>query len=497
VGQINPALRIWDRGDLPKTRRPVATRLPAGYVRGLVPISPDQTDKPSQTYAIKKRFGRMVVDRHGLPVPKNPVLMHRFSMFVRDWLQANVSKLNRIHTVESWLATTSFNEARKEQLRDAARELFGADYVPRHSAGHIDSFVKAEDFPCFKALRVINSRSDVFKAYCGPAVKSMEEEVYKLKWFIKHVPVPDRPALISKLNLIGWTIYLTDHTAFEAHMDPEIMHTCESQLYLHMLQDFPALARCLVETLEGENRGFFRSGLRFSIPGVRMSGDMVTSLGNGFTNLMAWLFFCHEHGLQTHGYVEGDDGLFAADKKINAEDVAQWFLQIGFELKPELHLTTDTASFCGIIACKGQLIKDPTEVLTRLGWTMTMVNAGRVKRWGLIRAKALSLRYEMPHCPITTVIARWLVDHTQGVKPIWVYDGFHKAPPRDCVVPEQNTLSETRQFYASLFGITVDAQLCIERAIKNANNWEEIANLLSVHIHPSPHQGVMASLYSV
>lgn len=109
---------------------------------------------------------------------------------------------------------------------------------------------------------MINSRNDTFKCYSGPFFKAMENEVYKYHSFIKHVPVPDRPALICALDKSGCYKYATDFTAFESHFKKEIMEKIEFILYDHLLQDYPEDALFIKKVLGGTNKMRTRTGIR-------------------------------------------------------------------------------------------------------------------------------------------------------------------------------------------------------------------------------------------
>ena len=76
----------------------------------------------------------------------------------------------------------------------------------------------------------------------------------------------------------------------------------------------------------------------------RMSGEMNTSLGNGFSNLMFMAFVCEKLGLNCNGVVEGDDGLFAFNGNTPS---ASDFTKYGFNIKLDVHSEISTASFCG------------------------------------------------------------------------------------------------------------------------------------------------------
>lgn len=156
-----------------------------------------------------------------------------------------------------------------------------------------------------------------------------------------------------------------------------------------------------------------------------MSGDMCTSLGNGFTNLMLAKFLAAEQGKELAGFVEGDDGLFVTEATLTAEA----YQQLGFSIKIVELGDPCKASFCGMVfAESGEIIKDPVKFLSTFGWTHSFINAGAAVMDQLLRAKALSAIYEAPQCPILGQLARCALEKTRGVIPRFVDDGYHRAP---------------------------------------------------------------------
>jgi len=359
-----------------------------------------------------------------------------------------------------WLDTTSYNQQRKQQLCDAYDSLKGARPTLRQCR-HIDTFVKSEFYPEWKHARMINSRCDAFKVWSGPRFKAIEDAVYQLPWFIKHVPVPDRPRLVSNLKRYGRKCYATDFTAFESHFDPLILDAIECELYRWCLRNDPDV-EYLCQALMGKNEMRTRTGLHASCLGKRMSGDMCTSLGNGFTNLMLAMFIASEKGGTVDGFVEGDDGLLTCDVELTAQD----YLQCGFSIKIEEVVDPCCASFCGLIFSEsGEIIRDPRKFMMGFGWTQSFINAGQTMMDELLRAKALSAVYETPQCPIIGAFARYALSVTKHVHPRFVDDGFHCVPPDQLRVPEFHPSDDTRELFFRVFDTPIPLQIEIENAV--------------------------------
>lgn len=470
-------LEGWWDGDLQRERRPVAIKIGCN-IPGFVPVAPAPEDVQNALMGIKKRVGRK------LPACDD-ALARRFDAFVDKWLKQNLTPLRAVMDFEPWLDTTNYNLARKEQLRKVHDILHGAP-CPKHVRRKIACFLKAEQYASttegFKYARWIMSRSDYFKAYSGRYFKSIEQEVYKIRHFIKHVPVADRPKLIAALKQAGASYLSTDYKSFEAHFVSKFMHMCECKLYRYMLSKCDRrAAEVICKTIEAEAEVFgtnvlkTRSGVHAEIEGRRMSGDMCTSLGNGFTNLMLWSFFAEENGCEWDGYVEGDDGIFAVYK--GHAPSAEQFAKLGWTIKIETHQDVEKAGFCGCKYVAGYNVRDPVSVFCTFGWSMTNVDCSSRTARQLLRAKAMSLLVEMPQCPIIGALARYAMQITEGVRPKFVNDGYHEfsqIEEQSRSVTAYAPPQELRQFFAQEYGIAEEVQCYLEKEVF-AGNLEAIS----------------------
>jgi len=372
---------------------------------------PDPADPMTVAAGVCKRFA------FAPPVP-NPEKLERLRVFVRKFVRSNFDPLpyDSDTSVGTWLESTPYPAWRKEELKLAWEKCNGIlkkeDYVCK-------SFVKDETYPEFKHARGINSRTDAFKCKVGPVFRLIEQVVYKHAAFIKKVPVHKRPEYImNRLKQVGARYFATDYTAFEALFIKELMVVCEFELYEYMTQNLPEFeefnALCH-EVLAGTNKCDYKS-FSVKLNATRMSGEMCTSLGNGFSNLMFMLFLCEEVGsTYVEGVVEGDDGLFVISGP--APSTAD-FEELGLVIKLQECETIEEASFCGIIFDPNdqQNLRDPMRVLTTFGWTSRQhVCSGTKKKKALLRCKALSLAHQYPGCPIIQSLAQYGLRVTSDV----------------------------------------------------------------------------------
>lgn len=456
-----------------RSRRHMYRRLPYGAIPGFAPICLDSNDPATVRCGFEKR---MLGD---VPLPTETTIRD-----LQDFVWRDVRDFPRVtkYTFDDWLASeTSYDENRKQQLREAFVSLHGG-MPSRRQCEHVDSFVKTESYDEYKHARLINSRTDAFKVFAGPLAKAMEDIVYDLEGdvqFIKHVPMSERPERIKALRQPGWYYYGTDYSSFECSFDRCKMDALEIPLYWTMLENYPPERAKFVRTIRGVNKMRTRTGIKAQCQARRMSGEMVTSLGNGWSNREVIRYIVWKKGGMVRGYVEGDDGIFATNVKLEAQD----FERLGFKIKLVEVDDPCKASFCGMIfAESGEIVRDPRHFLNKFGWTHSFITAGKPIMQGLLRAKALSVLYETPQCPIIGAIAHEALRLTRDAVPRWVEDYGHPRPPDEFRAPVFEPALATRLLFEEIYGVSIASQLMLEQDICNGK-----LDRLSLIIEPHPH----------
>lgn len=402
--------------------------------------------------------------------------------FVGNWLSKNLTPLEPgvDCSVESWLKNSNYPEWRKLELRDAPDMRYAEDNKRYFKCA---SFGKDEFYTEYKHLRTINSRSDAFKKFSGPIFALIEREVFKLPYFIKKVAYPDRASFIMEKVFGGedLPVFATDYSSFESSFTAEIMDAVELQLYEYMTQHLPdgkAWAAEIRRALTGEQFLGFKNVLVQTIA-TRMSGDMCTSLGNGFTNLMLMLFVgeCQNLG-ELLGVFEGDDGLGRFERGLPDPS---FFDDLPFTLKFEVHSKLSTASFCGLVFDPQVKVNccDPRAAIAKFGWTSAKYARAKSSTLrALLRSKALSMAYQFPACPVLTALADYGLRVTRSVSvekilnsrntSWWVRENLSEALAAG--VPErQEPAMATREVVSEKFGVSVDQQLRWEKYLDSLN----------------------------
>lgn len=448
----------------------MSTNLPFCF-RGATPPRPDPTHTPSVVGGVFKRFG------YGTP-QLNRKLKRRFGNYVKCWLKHNFVPLTDadIPSFEEWLTATPYSEGRKAELREEWSK-FQSQGFPFTKFREVKSFIKDETYPEFKYPRIINSRIDAAKCYFGPVVQAVSDRLFSRPEFIKTVPVPDRPKVIRDTLLDSGDdedYVFTDYTSFEAHFVPEVMEVTQFLLFEHALShtQLGEWLQVYKRTMGGINAMQFKS-LSAQIMATRMSGEMDTSLSNGFANLMLFNFVCKTKNATSQGFVEGDDGIFRVTPARSAP-TAKDFEDLGFTIKIEHTPNLSEASFCGQVYDMTDLIvvTDPVEVLARLGWTnKKYVQANDNTRMQLLRAKAFSLVYQYNGCPLLDTLGRRLLDLTAHIQispriyanmDLWERDKLRAATTMQLPAKKEPG-ANTRALVERLYGVSVDKQRELEK----------------------------------
>jgi len=485
VYQVTKAYHDYDSGIRPPMS---ATIMPHIFA---IPPKPDISNPDSSLYGVGKRMA------YKPPLYKKR-LRRRFRRFVKKWVRDNLIPIDEDDTLdfEVWLEGTNYPKYRKDQLRESfkniERQFDEKDTAGFNKYAEVKYFTKEEYYPEYKHHRGIWARADEFKAIAGPFFKKIEDKLFKLPYFIKKVPKDERPNYIYNLIYSNNHKYqTTDFTSYESLFTTDLMDDCEFELYRYMASKNAKarwICQILFSVLAGDNRvvnKFFTLGVHAK----RMSGEMNTSLGNGFSNLMFLLFAVFEYKISMSGVVvEGDDGLMGLNKDIPK----QYFVDMGLNVKMNTVDNLEEASFCGIIFDPVEQIniRDPRSPLCTTMWvTKKYAAASKKKMLGLVKSKALSLVFEYPGCPILSIFGHKILSLLEGYKMVMIDDSRYnqRLHAKYMIrynlgeIPIREIGQRTRALMEKLFNIPVSMQHAIEDDIMKMtlNNWDT-ANVLSI-----------------
>lgn len=476
----------------PPDTRNVAMVSTGPHLVGSLQPHPDNSDAKTLEAGARKRAAAKT------PEP-DPEVLARATKFVAMWLNREIDPLDgdTDTTYESWRPEVNQPEWRKIEYDEAyekvmflLNEIDPQTLIKELRVADVGGFGKDETYPEFKHERCINARDDLYKVLVGPFYRLIEKKLFSRPEFIKKVPVKDRPRVIFEaLYRPGATYIATDYKRYEASFVSEVQWAFEFQLYIHMMKGvwaskwFAKLSQAAQLSINKILYHFFIMWIR----ATRMSGEMCTSLGNGFTNLMAEKFVAHESGVELICFVEGDDGLAAGDGKLKEE----LFQKLGFEIKLQYFDDLCSASFCGLIFDPEDLINitDPVKVLQNIAWVAGKYAKARIpKLKALLRVKGLSMLYQYPGCPIVQEMALYILRVTAGidVRPAIskIRDTYEREKLermmrdypswKDLVSLVQEPPMRTRLLMEQKFGVCVTFQLDTEAYFRCKNDLKPV-----------------------
>jgi len=418
------------------------------------------------------------------PPQSDPKLLKGLRKFVRKYVRKTYVRLapDTDLSTDTWLANTDYPEWRKEELRAIREEAL--DSVLKKQTRN-KSFIKDECYGEFKHSRTINGREDPSKIFIGPVIKQIESVVYQDPAFIKHVPVKDRPEYISKLYAPGDRIFVSDYSSFESLFVKELMMACEQELLKWMVSALPnrnELEEWMESTWTGENVLVFKH-FTAKVKATRMSGDMITSLCNGFSNLMFVKYLCSLKGADCRGVVEGDDGLYYVRGE---PPTIKDFESLGLKIKLQEIRAAEIGSFCGMIFDPDEksIICDAMKQMAKFGWGSAQYrHSSERKRKVLIRSKSLSLAYQYSGCPILTSLAKYGLRVTRGIRVdeflarqrnVYQRELARDMPRDEEGIHWKEVGLRTRELYETLYGVCVSDQLLIEQYLDGLNSIEPL-----------------------
>lgn len=370
---------------------------------------------------------------------------------------------------------------------DLMASVYGTDkYKPDKEFERViqcTRFTKKEFYEEVKTPRNIHPRSLTYMSIVGPAYHEISKQVFSLPQFIKKIPVAQRARYISKLCRDGGRCISTDYSSFECSFTRQIQETIEMQLYDYCLgSDKNMFNWCHAQCVESNIKG---KHFDVAMDTCRMSGEMCTSLGNGFSNFMLMKFMAHKLNIHDmDGVVEGDDGLFVYTGPIIDP---LYFHKLGFNIKL-INTPLEEASFCGNVfdMRDGINVTEPLYTMASAGFSFSAVGAGKNNIKVLTAAKAMSMICEYPQCPIIHSLAKRMLRTTK-----WSIDQMRRHVltyvnnSRNLSMWDRENITEsiyakltappppirTRVLFEKLYGIPVYTQIVLEQELDAGIGW--------------------------
>jgi hypothetical protein len=366
---------------------------------------------PRPDLAVRVRVG--VVDG-GVDVQSD------FRSFAR-WLVRKlvpVASADQDMTFDSWAKVCNRSAAEIQEFRKLRETVVYSDKVFTEM-----SFIKAESYEEEKFPRMIQGLNPLLKAFLSPVFAVVDDTLFSLKWFVKKIPVKERPGVLEEL-FGNDPVNSTDFSSFECHH-----RGLFAKLGLFWMNRIlqnrvpPELKQTVARLVVGINE-MTTSHLTATVRHTLMSGMLWTSSMNGFLNLaiMSYLVLRTANpNLSPErlagrmddfvGRVEGDDGIC----KGNIDPAL--IEGLGIKLKLAQFPHASKAAFCGIVKPPRAdvVFTDPVKAMCNFFvLDGKYAESGEKTQKRLLRAKALSYYYMHRNCPIVGPLSKAVLDRTRS-----------------------------------------------------------------------------------
>lgn len=464
------------------SRKPVRVSLLCNATGAALPV-PDMNYAPDQVAGAIKRVAAKMP-------PINKVKLRKLKRFTHRWckkyLSEDIFPADEHFDFEEWIDKTPYADYRINELKRVHEQGLGKDPNMK-----VKSFIKDEGYTAYKHVRGIYSRHDDYKVRVGPFFQKFGDIIFKKPWFIKKIPVNDRPQAMKDKFGDDPNLFATDFSQYEATFVKELM-SVELIVYRFLLQNNPhkdEIIRLIVKGMMSTNViEFYKWTCRLMCK--RMSGEMSTSVSNGIMNLLITHFLLEEAGNKFYdSFFEGDDSLNKYD--VRPPTPAE-YAELGAKIKIEYPNNLSEASFCGMLFDVEDLdiVANPMEALVSFGWTTSQyAGASQKTLKGLLKCKALSLLYQYSGCPILRSLAMYALRITndfpidqaiaiQNKQKLSLYDKELYLEMLDNYklnnIFENHVKDRTRSLVARLFKIDIQSQLAIEKYLDDKTDLSPI-----------------------
>lgn len=269
-------------------------------------------------------------------------------------------------------------------------------------------FIKNESYPGKdKPPRLICFPQEGEKLLMSMAFHHLMHPMFSSRYCSKEIPEHKRPYVIEE-RLRGLPRkFVADYTSFECVPNRMMMRLGEHRVYRKLV---PREYWFLLDKIEKGGVIQARNGVKIRTPAVQYSGRYTTSLSNTIRNKLLMDAVAISLGVGTQGYrgvYEGDDSLTGWPATISKEDIIRQLGKLGVAAEIDQYEDIGKAGYCSMYWTPDyQLIYDPIKTLAKFPFTSSQLAAGGNNYPELLAAKAMSLAYKAPGCPIVSAVVK-------------------------------------------------------------------------------------------
>lgn len=337
------------------------------------------------------KFLRLRCERHGAhPVP----LTYEGAMYVINKLKqtqprAKIQKLKAVAKLIPWdvMQGAGFRVVQRTQT---------------------SLFIKAEGYPGpNKPPRLICFPAEGEKLLMSMAFFHLMHPMFSSAYCTKEIPEHYRPKAIEQ-RLEGLPVkFVADYTSFECVPNKLMMRLGEHRVYRQLL---PREYHFLLDVIERGGTLRAQNGFSIRTPAVQYSGRYTTSLSNTIRNKLLMDSVAEYIGVGVNNYrgvYEGDDSLTAWPAGTTQEQICDALGKLGVAAEMARYDKIGQAGYCSMYWNDNyELICDPLKVIATFPFTTSACASREANIPALAAAKAMSLAYRSPGCPIVSAVVR-------------------------------------------------------------------------------------------
>lgn len=324
----------------------------------------------------------------------------------RNYTEKQKAKINKVEEYSNgytWLEILRENWD-KLYINDQGKLIMKGLHNPVSLASRFEAFLKDESYFENKRPRNITGASDIDKFVLGVVFGAFNHAVFSQKWTIKKTPYKYRPAVITNRLGTPQVIYGTDFSAFESSSTYQIQEVMEQNLYRKIYPEFYQYSKKyqlpFIFKTSGSDPNIYY------VDTCRASGAPNTSLGNTVNNYCFIKSIEEEFQCHAKFLIEGDDCILNVDKHIPQNDLKEYAIKCGFDLKLD---EFDTFGHVGFLSLywEDNLVPDMTNVWKHLidafafrprqvGYNSKTKTINNALYWNRLTSKLLSLTLLAP-----------------------------------------------------------------------------------------------------
>lgn len=288
-------------------------------------------------------------------------------------------------------------------------------------------FIKRETYPSGdKPPRLISFPQEGEKLIMTMAFYHVMHPLFSSKYATKEIPEDIRPKAIEKrLQRPGARYFVADYTSWECVPNRQIMQLGEHRVLRQCVD--PAY-HFVFDWIEKGGSLLHKSGVRMKIPAVQYSGRYTTSLSNTIRNKLMMDSVATFLGVDYAGVFEGDDSLTSWPHSVDKEQISDALGRLGVVAELDEIERPGKGGYCSMYwNDDNELVIEPVKLLSNFPISRSQLSLSSKNHRELLSAKAMSLAYRAPGCPISCALVDTYIqpsglldNHNQ-----WVRERFH------------------------------------------------------------------------